>query len=47
MFLYIICFILGAIISLFLYACIIVGKDSDKTINIEEMENQNEWRKSN
>ncbi len=26
----IICFILGANISLFLYACIIVGKESDK-----------------
>lgn len=38
MFLYIICFILGAIISLFLYACIIVGKSADESMYIEETE---------
>ena len=30
--LYFICFILGAIISLFLYACIIVGAKQDKEV---------------
>lgn len=38
----IICFILVAIISLILYACFLVGKDSDNSVTIEEMEKYNE-----
>lgn len=40
----IISFILGANVSLFLYACIIAGKKADEKINSEEV--QREWRKS-
>ncbi len=36
----ILCFIAGSIISLFLYACILVGKESDK--KIENKDNENE-----
>lgn len=36
-------FIIGANISLILYACILVGKDSDK--DIENKEAQIEWWK--
>ena len=40
--LYFICFILGATISLFLYACIIVGAKKDKeVIYIENTKNYN------
>ena len=35
-------FILGAIISLFLYACIIVGKSADESMYIEETEKDDE-----
>ena len=41
----ILCFIAGFIISLFLYACILVGKHADEIIKNKEKEN--EWRKSN
>ena len=44
MFHFLIGLFLGAGISLFLYACMIVGKQADE--NIEEMENFNERRKS-
>ena len=44
MFKFILGFFIGANLSLFLYACIYIGKQSDK--NIEEMENFNERRKS-
>lgn len=47
MFKFFIVIFIGAIISLILYACILVGKDSESSVNIEEMENLNESRKSN
>lgn len=40
---FIIGFILGAISSFFLYACIIVGKESDK--DLERLEGKDVWRK--
>lgn len=36
----IISFILGANVSLFLYACILAGKKSDEKINIEEVQRE-------
>lgn len=42
MFSNIICFIIGAITSLILYACFLVGKATDEAVNIEEMEKHNE-----
>lgn len=34
--------IIWAIISLILYACFLVGKDSNNSVNIEEMEKYDE-----
>ena len=40
----ILCFIAGALMSFFLYACILVGKHADE--KMEDKDNENEWRKS-
>ena len=39
---FIFCLIIWAIIGLFLYVCFSVGKDSDYSENIEEMEKYDE-----
>ncbi len=39
---FIFCLIIVAIISLILYACFLVGKDSNNSVNIEEMEKYDE-----